>query len=81
MRPMVLSSRKLIQYVREKFVCRACEAIAQPPLLRTRLPVDMQGRSCLPLSCSPSTLHLPLKPQSDDYRHEAIGVDVSTLAN
>jgi hypothetical protein len=50
---------KVIRHVREKLVCRACEAITQPPAPRS----VVQGQICWPMSCSPSTactLHLPL---------------------
>ncbi len=46
---------KVIQHVREKLVCRACEAITQPPAPRTRLRAGVQGPSSWPMSCSPST--------------------------
>src|SRR5262249_48243152 len=47
---------KVIQHVREKFSCRACEAITQPPA-----PSHSIGRGrgpapgCWPISCSPNT--------------------------
>ena len=43
---------KVIQHVREKLVCRACEAITQPPAPRIRLRAGVQGPSCWPTSCS-----------------------------
>ena len=46
---------KVIQHVREKLVCRACEAITQPPAPSHPLRADVPGRSCWPISCSPST--------------------------
>ena len=38
---------KVLQHAREKFVCRACEAITQPPA-----PSGEQGPSCSSISCS-----------------------------
>jgi transposase len=46
---------KVIQHVREKFPCRRCEAITQPPAPSTPSPAAAPGRSCWPRSCSAST--------------------------
>jgi zinc-finger binding domain of transposase IS66/Transposase C of IS166 homeodomain len=46
---------KVIQHVREKFVCRACERSPNRRLPRTQLRVDARGRSFLLMSCSPNT--------------------------
>ena len=46
---------KVIQHVREKWTCRACEAIAQPPPRRTRSRADVPARSCWRRSCSANT--------------------------
>nr|WP_246799542.1 IS66 family transposase zinc-finger binding domain-containing protein [Bradyrhizobium sp. CCBAU 51753] len=73
---------EVIQHVREKLVCRACEAITQPPLPRTRLRVDVPGRLLLAhVLFVKYGLHLPLHRQSDVYRHEGVDLDVSTLAD
>jgi transposase len=45
---------KVIQHVREKFSCRACEAISQPPAPSHPIARGVLDRSCLPTSCSPS---------------------------
>jgi transposase len=52
---------KVIQHVREKFSCRACEAISQPPAPHAGAP----AQNCSPISCfSKYGLHLPLNRQS-----------------
>jgi transposase len=38
---------KVIQHVREKFSCRSCESVAQPP-------APSPGRGCSPRCCSPN---------------------------
>jgi transposase len=38
---------KVIRHVREKFSCRACEAIGQPPAHRTRSRADARGPKLL----------------------------------
>ena len=47
---------KVIQHVREKFSCRACEAITQPPAPPIRLRAGAPAPSCWLISCSPSTV-------------------------
>nr|WP_236840775.1 IS66 family transposase zinc-finger binding domain-containing protein [Bradyrhizobium sp. CCGE-LA001] len=46
---------KVIQHVREKLVCRAAKRSPSRQLPRTRLRAGVQGPSCWPMSCSPST--------------------------
>jgi transposase len=46
---------KVIQHVREKLVCRACEAITQPPAPSHPIARGRARPSCWPMSCSPST--------------------------
>jgi transposase len=46
---------KVIQHVREKFSCRKCEAITQPPAHRTPSPAAAPGRSCWLKFCLAST--------------------------
>ena len=46
---------KVIQHVREKFSCRACEAITQPPAPSIRSRAGAQALSCSLMCCSPST--------------------------
>ncbi len=46
---------KVIQHVREKLVCRACERSPSRQLPRILLHAGVQGPNCWPMSCSPST--------------------------
>lgn len=50
-----LSIRPVIRHVREKVVCRACEAIAQQPAPSHPIARGREGPSCWPMSCSPGT--------------------------
>jgi transposase len=73
---------KVIQHVREKFVCRACEAITQPPAPSHPIARGRAGPKLLAhILFAKYGLHLPLNRQSDVYRREGIDLDVSTLAD
>lgn len=78
----VPASWKVIQHVREKFSCRACEAITQPeapshPIARGRAGPHLLAHVLF----SKYGLHLPLNRQSTAYAREGIDLDVSTLAD
>jgi transposase len=73
---------KVVQHVREKFSCRACEAISQPaapshPIARGRAGPKLLAH----ILFSKYGLHLPLNRQSAVYAREGVDLDVSTLAD
>jgi len=73
---------KVIQHVREKFSCRACEAISQPPAPFHAIARGRAGPRLLAhMLFAKYGLHLPLNRQSMTYAHEGIALDVSTLAD
>ena len=73
---------KVIQHVREKFSCRACEAITQPPAPSHPIARGRAGPKLLAhILFSKYGLHLPLNRQSVVYAREGIDLDVSTLAD
>jgi transposase len=73
---------KVIQHVREKFSCRGCEAISQPPAPSHPIARGRAGPKLLAhVLVSKYGLHLPLHRQSDVYAREGIELDVSTLAD
>src|SRR4051795_4510292 len=73
---------KVIQHVREKLVCRACEAITQPPAPSHPIARGRAGPKLLAhVLFSKYGLHLPLNRQSAVYAREGIELDVSTLAD
>jgi transposase len=73
---------KVIQHVREKFSCRACEAITQPPAPSHPIARGRAGPKLLAhILFAKYGLHLPLNRQSAVYRREGIDLDVSTLAD
>src|SRR6201996_576169 len=73
---------KVIQHVREKFSCRACEAISQPPAPFHPIARGRAGSRLLAhVLFAKYGLHLPLHRQSDVYQREGINLDVSTLAD
>src|SRR6267154_6366232 len=73
---------KVIQHVREKFVCRACEAITQPPAPSHPIARGRAGPRLLAhILFAKYGLHLPLNRQSEVYQREGIDLDVSTLAD
>lgn len=73
---------KVIEHVREKFSCRACEKISQPlapshPIARGRAGPKLLAQVLF----SKYALHLPLTRQSRTYADEGIALEVSTLAD
>ena len=73
---------KVIQHVREKFSCRSCEAITQPPAPSHPIARGRAGPALLAhVLFSKYGLHLPLNRQSAAYAREGIDLDVSTLAD
>jgi transposase len=73
---------KVIQHVREKFSCRSCEAITQPPAPSHPIARGRAGPNLLAhVLFSKYGLHLPLNRQSTAYAREGIELDVSTLAD
>jgi transposase len=73
---------KIIEHVREKFSCRDCEAITEPPAPSHPIPRGFAGPSLLAMVLvSKFLLHQPLNRQSETYAREGIELDVSTLAD
>ena len=73
---------KVIQHVREKFSCRACEAIAQPPAPSHPIARGRAGPVLLAeVLFGKYGAHLPLNRQSDIFAREGVDLDVSTLAD
>ena len=73
---------KVVQHVREKFSCRACEAISQPPAPSHPIARGRAGPKLLAhILFSKYGVHLPLNRQSAVYAREGIDLDVSTLAD
>jgi transposase len=79
---VVPRSWKVIQTVRERFSCRLCEAITQPPAPFHAIARGRAGPHLLAMILhSKYGLHQPLNRQSDAYARERIDLDVSTLAD
>src|SRR5205807_7262392 len=73
---------KVIQTVREKFSCRRCEAITQPPAPFHPIARARAGASLLAMILyAKFGEHQPLNRQSDVYAREGIELDTSTLAD
>ena len=73
---------KVIQTVREKFSCRSCETIAQPPAPFHVTPRGFAGPSLLAMILFEKYgQHQPLNRQSERYAREGIDLSVSTLAD
>ncbi len=74
--------RKVIQTVREKFSCRDCEKITQPPAPFHVTPRGFAGPNLLAMILFEKFgQHQPLNRQSERYRREGIKLSVSTLAD
>ena len=73
---------KVIQTVREKFVCRSCEAVTQPPAPFHPIARGRAGPNLLAMVLGAKFgNHLPLNRQSEAFAREGINLDVSTLAD
>jgi len=73
---------KVIQTVREKFTCRACERITQPPAPFHPIARGRAGAGLLAMVLyGKYGNHLPLNRQSEGFAREGIDLDVSTLAD
>jgi transposase len=73
---------KVVQTVREKFTCRSCETISQPPAPFYPIARGRAGPNLLALILTSKFCdHQPLNRQSDAYAREGIDLDVSSLAD
>jgi transposase len=73
---------KVIQTVREKFTCRSCEKITQPPAPFHVIPRGHVRPSLLAMILyAKYGEHQPLNRQSEVYAREGVDLDVSTLAD
>ena len=70
------------QTVRERFSCRGCEAITQPPAPFHVIARGRAGPSLLAMILwSKYAMHLPLTRQAGAFNHEGIPLEVSTMAD
>jgi transposase len=73
---------KVIQTVREKLSCRACETITQPPAPFHPIARDRAGPNLLAMIVEAKFgQHIPLNRQSESFAREGIELDTSTLAD
>ena len=73
---------KVIQTVREKFTCRQCEKISQPPAPFHPTPRGWAGPNLLAmLLFEKFGQHQPLNRQAERYAKEGVDLSLSTLAD
>ena len=73
---------KVVQTVRERFACRACEAMIQPPAPFHATPRGLFGPSFLAMVMFEKFgTHQPLNRQRDRYAREGVDISLSTLAD
>jgi len=73
---------KVIQTVREKFTCRDCERISQPPAPFHVVPRGWAGPSLLAMILFEKFgCHQPLNRQAERYAREGVELSLSTLAD
>ncbi|MBC7285571.1 IS66 family transposase [Hoeflea sp.] len=73
---------KVIQTVREKFTCRDCEKISQPPAPFHPIPRGWAGPSLLAMIVFEKFgQHQPLNRQAERYAREGVELSLSTLAD
>ena len=70
------------EHVREKFSCRSCETITQPPAPFHAIARGFAGPSLLAMMLVDKYAnHQPLNRQSEQYAREGIELSVSTMAD
>ena len=75
-------SWKVVQTVREKFTCRHCEKISQPPAPFHPTPRGWAGPNLLAMILFEKYgQHQPLNRQRDRYAREGVDLSLSTLAD
>jgi len=73
---------KVIQTVREKFTCRHCETITQPPAPFHAIPRGWAGPSLLAMILVEKYgQHQPLNRQAERFAREGVELSLSTLAD
>ncbi len=73
---------KVIQTVRERFSCRSCETVTQPPAPFHPIARGRAGPNLLAMILEAKFgQHLPLNRQSEAYALQGIGLSVSTIAD
>ena len=73
---------KVIQTVREKFTCRDCEKISQPPAPFHAIPRGWAGPNLLAMVIFEKFgQHQPLNRQAERYAREGVDLSLSTLAD
>jgi transposase len=73
---------KVIQTVREKFTCRCCEKISQPPAPFHVIPRGWAGPSLIAMvAFDKYGQHQPLNRQSERIAREGVDLSLSTLAD
>ena len=73
---------KVVQTVRERFSCRGCETITQPPAPFHPIARGRAGPNLLAMIVEAKFgQHLPLNRQSDNFAREGIELGVSTIAD
>ena len=73
---------KVIQTVREKFTCRDCERISQPPAPFHAIPRGWAGPSLIAMvAFEKFGQHQPLNRQAERFAREGVELSLSTLAD
>ncbi|SMH26386.1 IS66 family transposase [Mesorhizobium australicum] len=79
---MIPRQWKVIQTVREKFTCRDCEKISQPPAPFHATPRGWAGPNLLAtILFEKFGQHQPLNRQAERYAREGVDLSLSTLAD
>ena len=73
---------KIIEHVREKFACRDCDGVSEPPAPSHPITRGFVGPSLLAMILvGKFGDHLPLNRQSAAFAREGVEIEVSTLAD
>ena len=72
----------MIQTVREKFTCRSCEKISQPPAPFHTIPRGWAGSGLIAMvAFEKFGQHRPLNRQAERFTREGVDISLSTLAD
>jgi transposase len=75
-------SWKVIQTVRERFSCRSCETVTQPPAPFHSIARGRAGPNLLAMILEAKYgQHLPLNRQAETYAREGVELSISTIAD
>ena len=79
---MIPGQWRVVQYVRERFACRACEGFSQAPAPFLAIVRGRAGPTLLAMIlCEKCAQHVPLNRRAERFAREGVPIALSTLAD